>query len=491
MRSVNITINGAKYCVPEGITILEAAQRNGIRIPTLCRYEGLAPKANCRICIVEVDGSKKYKLSCAVKVSEGMTINTDTPDIISERKSTLERMFEFHSVDCHHCLRIGSSKCDDLDPKFCESCFFCDCVRDGFCELQTLAREYKVDRLPFEIKPDSYEVDDSLGSIIRNPNKCIKCRRCVDICTNVQTACALDVTRLGGVPFIGPAGAKTLKESPCVRCGRCVDVCPTGGVFMREHKDELIYFAHSYGITTVAQVSPGILSELESLFKMASGRLTIELVTAGLRKIGVDYVVTDDFALSCTQLFAEKLLDDRLEWAERPLIVTDSFAAKNFLEINFPDITKNLLFFDSVQQFFGQYAKIEFAKKIGVAPENIRTFSITNDNDNGAEAHELKSVDISLNARELYRIFMRTGVNPAKRRPSDPDVLGAAGVSSRYGKLLGRVDWLLSGDIEELEFRAGGKLIKAAIAPNLGRARELLEHIRDGEAPYTVIRIVS
>ena len=161
-----------------------------------------------------------------------MVVNTDTPEIISERKATIEKMLEFHSVDCCHCLRIGSSRCGDLDPKLCESCFFCDCVRDGFCELQALSREYGVDALPFEIKPDNYEIDSSLGSLIRDPNKCVKCGRCVEICGKVQTTGILDLVPTESGSLIAPAEGGKLKESPCVRCGRCVDVCPTGGVYM-------------------------------------------------------------------------------------------------------------------------------------------------------------------------------------------------------------------------------------------------------------------
>ena len=138
-----------------------------------------------------------------------------------------------HAVDCHHCMRIGSSSEESLDPRFCEMCFWCDCERDGFCELQALNREYHVDVLPYIQHEHDYENDDSLDSVIRNPNKCIKCRR----------------------------------------CGHCVDVCPVGAIYMKEHKDEVLYMTHSYDVNTVAQVSENIIPEMTQLFKVEKGAI--------------------------------------------------------------------------------------------------------------------------------------------------------------------------------------------------------------------------
>ena len=151
MENVNITINDRKLLIPTGSTILEAAAGAGIRIPTLCHLKDIDARANCRMCVVEVEKFRTFQPACATKVSEGMVVHTDTPAVRKSRKMTLELLLSRHAVDCHHCMRIGSSKCDDLDPKFCEMCFFCDCVRDGFCELQALSREYKVDKLPYEL----------------------------------------------------------------------------------------------------------------------------------------------------------------------------------------------------------------------------------------------------------------------------------------------------------------------------------------------------
>ena len=197
MAEVKLTINGKQITAEKGQTILQAAKNNDIYIPTLCHFEGIEGRANCRICVVEVEGMRTFQPACVTKVSEGMAVNTDTDKIRAARKTTLELILSHHAVDCHHCMRIGSSSEQSLDPKFCEMCFWCDCVRDGFCELQSLAREYHVDVLPFIQHEKDYEEDTSLRSVIRNPNKCIKCRRCVDVCGEVQTVHNLSMANRG------------------------------------------------------------------------------------------------------------------------------------------------------------------------------------------------------------------------------------------------------------------------------------------------------
>ena len=488
MGNVNILINDKKLSVPAGSTILEAAAGAGIRIPTLCNLKGIDARANCRMCVVEVEKFRTFQPACATKVSEGMVVNTDTPAVRKTRKMTLELLLSRHAVDCHHCLRIGSSRCDDLDPKFCEMCFFCDCVRDGFCELQALAREYKVDKLPYEMEPYNFEQDTSTGSIIRNPNKCIKCRHCVDVCNDVQTVHNLCVVNRGSEIQIAPAMGKKMAESPCVQCGRCIDVCPTGAIFALEHKDEILYNTHKYGVTTVVQISPNVLAQLAALFKLDTPQADIKAVAAGLRKIGVDYVVSDNFALSKTQAAAGKELEKT--FADGTVILTNSHAAKKFVKRNFPQFADNLLVYNSAQREFGQYVKTSFAAQKKLDPKNIRTISITADNENAAEAAETGSVDFSVNARELYRIFLSTGVNLSKIRPTELDSFGPIEVKCDDG-LLSPVKWELNGQPDVLTFTASGKSVKAAIATNLCQARELLTEHTTGKSPYGIIRIIA
>jgi len=321
------------------------------------------------MCVVQIEKFRAFQPACATCINEGMVINTDTPEVHAARKLTLELILSDHAVDCHHCMRIGSSKCDDLDPKFCEMCFFCDCVRDGFCELQSLVREYKVDALPFEQRGFDRPLDESTGSIIRNPNKCIKCRRCVDVCNDVQTVYNLCDIHRGTETAIVPALNRPMAENPCVQCGRCVEVCPTGAIFSLEHKDELLYNTHKYSVTTVVQISRNVLPALAELFKMDAGP-DIRLVAAGLRKIGVNFVVSDNFALSEVQKQATATIEKVLKTPGKPVVLTNSPAAEKFAARNFPDI--EVTTYPSVQQYSGDYVRTKFAKEKGLDPAKVK-----------------------------------------------------------------------------------------------------------------------
>ena len=351
MANVNIIMDGRSLSVPAGTSVLEAARENGIRIPTLCFLKELDPRASCRMCVVEIEGARTFQHACATKVREGMVVHTDTEAVRESRKLTLELLLSNHAVDCHHCLRIGSSRCDDLEPKFCEMCFFCDCVKDGFCELQALAREYKVDVLPFAQKHNTHPIDDTTA-IVRNPNKCIKCKRCVDVCGKVQTVHNLAASGRGCEVTIGPAFGRSMAESGCVGCGRCVEVCPTGAIYAMEHKDELVYYAHRDGVKTAAMLDAAVIPELERVLKLQPGSVTPEEIAGSLKKIGIDEVYDAADSGAAAEAEAETLLTEQLAKGHRA-ILTNSFAAKAFLEQNFPKRKESFVFYGSALAQFG------------------------------------------------------------------------------------------------------------------------------------------
>ena len=457
MANVNIIIDGKALSVPSGSTILAAARENGIHIPTLCFLKELDPRASCRMCVVEVEGSRTFQHACAAKVREGMVVHTDTEAVRASRKLTLQLLLSNHAVDCHHCLRIGSSRCDDLDPKFCEMCFFCDCVKDGFCDLQALAREYKVDVLPFEQKHNTLPIDTS-SVIVRNPNKCIKCRRCVDVCGKVQTVHNLAASGRGCEVTIGPAFGKPMAESDCVGCGRCVEVCPTGAIFALEHKDELVYYAHRDGVKTAAMISADLIPELERVLHRESGSVTLPEITGALKKIGVDAVFAAAEAEDAARAEAEALLDEKLK-AGKPVILTDSFAAKAFLEQNFPEKQDSFLFYDSALAVFGKAAE-GFDKRFAFGPLG----------GDAMECDKTHCVDLAVNPRELARIMIRTGSEPNPGRTAACESLGLPEASGKYGKLLAKAAWNM--DKEPELFEQDG--LKCAVCHNLGQARRVL-----------------
>ena len=472
MANVNLTINGKALSVPAGTTILEAAKANDIYIPTLCFLKELDPHASCRMCVVEVEGARTFQHACAAKVREGMVVHTDTEAVRASRKLTLELLLSNHAVDCHHCLRIGSSRCDDLDPKFCEMCFFCDCVKDGFCDLQALAREYKVDKLPFEQKHNTLPEDKS-SVIVRNPNKCIKCKRCVDVCGKVQTVHNLAASGRGCEVTIGPAFGKPMAESACIGCGRCVQVCPTGAIYAFEHKDELVYYAHRDGVKTAAAVSAALIPELERVLHRESGSVSLPEIAGALKKIGVDTVMDTAEAEEAARAQAEKLLDEKLEQG-KPVILTNSFAAKAFLEKTFHEKQDSFLFYDSALAVFGKAAE-GYDKRFAFGPVG----------GDAIECEKTRCVDIAVNARELARIMIRTGSEPNPKRTAELKPLPAPQSSGKYGKLLEKASWSMDRDGMPERFLIGE--LKCVICRNLGQARAVLE---SGER-FDAVRVIG
>lgn len=469
---INITINGKELCVEEGCTILEAAKANGIYIPTLCAYEGMKPKAACKLCTVLADSEEK--LACMVKVSEGMNIVTDSDGLFAKRKALVQEMLRQHKVDCHHCLRIGSTKAKDFDPAFCKDCYFCDCVRDGFCELQTKALEFGIDELPFEIREHDFEIDDSTGSIVRDPNKCIKCRRCVDVC-KAQGVGILGIVKTENGQTVG--AKNSLLADGCVRCGRCVKVCPTGALFMKEHKDEEIYFAHQYGTNTAALLCSCVLGELEKLFGAPKGSFAFEQVVDGLKKLGIDEVYDPAAVMHIAGHRASARLDEML--GSGCVIMTRDYAAKNFLTKYYPELQDSFLFYDSPQQIFSEIMREK-------SPE-AKLYSINSCNSFGAEAYETGNADYFINTRELYRIFLRTGVSPAQRKGVSPDKLCEYERCDRYSELFHTGGWHLSGDAEELVFCENGKEYRALVCHNLGQFKKAIKDMDK----YDLIKVVG
>lgn len=461
------------------MTILEAAGKNGIHIPTLCYIKELDPHASCRMCVVEVEGARTFQPACATKVREGMVVRTDTEELRRNRKLTIQMIMAHHPVDCHHCLRIGSSKEEDLDPKFCEMCFFCDCVKDGICELQQLNREYHVDALPFDIEGYRYSVDDSLHSVVRDPNKCIKCRRCVDVCNDVQTVHNLALFRRGQEYRVTASMDKPMDESLCVRCGRCVDVCPTGAIFMEENIDKMLFATHSYETKTIGMASETLLSEMEKLNKMEPGTLDVHRIIAGLHKIGVDCVVSEEQAVNESKKEAEELIMH----SDEQVIISNSYAVKNFVDMYFPDIADHICYYKSVQESFASIAE-RIAEQSEYDKNALKTIVFTDNNENGSEAREKGTVDFSMNAWEIYRTFKRTGVDLSRIKPvdalkfdTDPEFV--------FGKATGPVVFNYKTEPELLKI--DGKNI--AIAHNLGQTRKLLEEVRSGSSRFDVIRL--
>lgn len=203
---VSLVIDGKKVNVESSTTILQASQKAGIHIPTLCHDPRLDPSGACRMCVVEVNGLRSLAASCTTPVSEGMQVSTRSESVIHARKVNLELIWSNHPNDCLTCDKTGE------------------------CKLQNLMYEYRVNTSRFGDGNPPSKPDDSDPAIYRDMNKCILCGKCVRICDEVQDQHIWTFSNRGMQTSVTTAFGKSLKDSGCVFCGHCVSVCPVGAL---------------------------------------------------------------------------------------------------------------------------------------------------------------------------------------------------------------------------------------------------------------------
>ena len=203
---LNVTIDGIKVQVKEGSTILQAAQSVGIEIPTLCYLKDLTPEASCRICLVEIEGNPKLFTACSTPVAEGNVIHTKSGKVIAARRSVLDLMLSTHRADCF------------------------TCAKNGECQLQNLCYEYGVEQTSYEGVRNDYPIDDSNEFFTYDPQQCILCQRCVNVCQKLHGESAIGIVNRGFKAKIATPFDRLLRSTNCVSCGNCVSVCPVGAL---------------------------------------------------------------------------------------------------------------------------------------------------------------------------------------------------------------------------------------------------------------------
>ncbi|MDR2780119.1 MAG: [FeFe] hydrogenase, group A, partial [Synergistaceae bacterium] len=417
--SVKLNIDGQEVSVPKSYTILQAARLVGLDIPHLCYHPELAREGNCRVCLVEVEGARSLVASCVYPVSEGMKVHTNTENVRETRKTVVELMLANHPEDCLFC------------------------VKNQHCELQAIAAELGIRRVRFHGEKREAKKDESNPSIVRDPEKCILCTRCVRACSERQGLDIFSSVNRGFTSIVEPAFGLGLDEVACSYCGQCTTVCPTAALTERDDT-QLVWDALSAPDKyVVVQTAPSVRIGLGEEFGMKSGGIVTGKMVAALRRIGFDKVFDTDFAADLTIMEEGYELLHRLKnGGVLPMMTSCSPGWINFVETLHPEIIPHLSTAKSPQGMFGATVKTYFAEREGIDPAKIVSVSVMPCTAKKWEAKRpqlndsgFRDMDIVITTRELARMIKQTGVdfiNLPDEEFDDP-----MGISTGAGQIFG------------------------------------------------------
>lgn len=504
MSLIALTINDKEINVEQGTTILQAARMLNINIPTLCHlnmHDGKTTNhpGSCRVCVVEVSGRRNLAPACSTPATNGMIIKTNSIRAIKARRTVLELILSDHPQDCLLC------------------------EKNTVCELQRLAAELGIREIHYKGELSTYPIDNSSSSIVRDPNKCILCRRCETVCNEVQTVGVLSGVNRGFETVVSPAFGLPLKETTCTFCGQCVAVCPTGALTEVNNTSKVWNALGQTEKVVVIQTAPAVRSALGEEFGIEHGTCVTGKMVAALKALGFDKVFDTDFAADLTIMEEASEFAHRLQHGGRlPMLTSCCPAWVNFFEHQFGDLLDVPSTCKSPQQMWGAIAKTYLAGKMNVVAKDMIVVSVMPCLAKKYEAAKpemstngVPDVDIVISTRELAKMIKEAGINFNSLPEEDFD--NPLGESTGAGVIFGTsggvmeaalrtaYEWLTNETLENVDFKsvrgmegikeASVKIndidVNVAIASGLGNARKLLEAIRSGESNYHLIEIMA
>ena len=499
-KLIKLNIDGHDVEVEEGTTILEAAKKVNIDIPTLCFLKEINEIGDCRICVVEVEGKRGFATSCIQKVEEGMKVHTNTEKVIQARKTVLDLILSNHDREC------------------------LTCVRNGNCELQRLAQEFGVTDIKYNGDRNKHEIDDKSPSIVRDFNKCILCRRCISTCKNIQDIGAIDCTERGFSSCISTFENQSLDDVNCTFCGQCIENCPVGALKEKDNTSLVWQKLKEEDTYVVVQTAPAVRAGLGEEFGLPIGtNVTKKMVTA-LKRLGFDKVFDTNTGADFT------IMEEATEFIERvknggtlPMATSCCPAWIRFIEMNYPELLEHLSSCKSPHQMFGAIIKSYYAKKNNIDPSKIfvvsvmpciaKKFERAREDMQGVEG--LDDVDAVITTRELARMIKQAHIEFVELPDSDfDDPMGeATGAAAIFGVTGGVMEAalrtaaeILEGKpLEKLEFEEvrgqkgikkttvniAGKDIRIAVVSGLKNARKMLEDLKNGKADYDFLEVMA
>ena len=503
---VNMIIDGKHVSAEENITIMEAAERNGIPIPKLCYLKGINEIAACRVCVVELEGKEKLITSCNNLVKEGMVIHTNSPKVRNHRRNTVQLLLSQHDNRC------------------------VVCPRNGNCGLQQVAYDLNILEIPFKQEPE-YQPWDKNFPLIRNSAKCIKCMRCVQVCDKIQGLGIWDVEGTGSRTTVNVAGHKTIGEANCALCGQCITHCPVGALSERDDTEKVWEAIENKEKIVVAQVAPAVRAAWGEELGLSGADAPVGKIFDALKRMGVDYAFDTVFSADLTIMEESTEFISRFtsgELKDRPMFTSCCPGWVRFAKSQFPYMVNYLSTAKSPQQMFGAVMKTYFAEKLGVSPDQIFTLSIMpcvakkgeREMDLFYGEYAGHDVDAVLTTRELVKMIRSAHIRPDTlvEIPGDSPMHAGTGAGVIFGATGGVMEaalrtayFTLKGEnppadafravrsegfqenagVQEAEFEIGDIKLRTAAVSGLGNTRRLLQQIERGEVHYDFVEVMA